>query len=367
MYKKIFVLVVSILPLTTYSDVTLYGQIKGGLEYTKVKGVDNTITDVNDWGSRIGFKGEEDLGNGLKAIWQIEQTVSLDNKSSRNERWATRDSFIGLSGTFGTLRAGYLSDTFNSDMEGPIDQWDGNGITVLGSFDRYDTRYTGVRYDSPNWGGFTFNVLYSPEDNQRYDEARKNILTSEIVAQSLDENYGGFQGLVPIINDVTRYKDILAVGLGYENSGWFVQYGYKNVRNAVAEKLNGEVHGVNIGYDNGNLITGLGYRTSRNYLEPLDISEQGKQWESNEGAFTIAYRYGNVLPRLSLAYGEDKQRNTENAKKVEYKQVITGGEYSLSKRTDILGTVAWAQIKPKYDGGDKLESYSAGLGLRHQF
>lgn len=391
MKKTLIALALSTIPLAALADVTLYGDIKGGVEYTKVNHVDNTITAVNDWGSYIGFKGQEDLGSGLQAIWQIEQSVSLDNKSSRNDRWANRDSFIGLAGAFGTLRAGYLSDTFKSN-EKLIDPWkdtnENNGVRTLGSFDRYGDRYTGVRYDSPNWGGFTFNVLYSPEDNQRYDDARANVLTSEIVSKSLDENYGGFQGLAPIVNDVTRYKDVLAVGLGYENSGWFINYGYKNARNLNADKLNGEVHGLDFGYDNGTWLAGLGYRTSRNYVVPFNAAADDIQWETNEGAVTFAYTAGNVVPRISYAYGEEKERHVENPQKNKYQQVIVGVDYNLSKRTAVLASLgywtnkprSWTEVRDKTTDvvrsdddrkyvrdQERQEVYSFGLGLRHKF
>src|SRR5512139_678439 len=53
--------------------------------------------------SRIGFKGAEDLGGGLAAIWQIESGVNLDEGSGN---WASRNSFVGLKGGFGTVLAG---------------------------------------------------------------------------------------------------------------------------------------------------------------------------------------------------------------------------------------------------------------------
>src|SRR5512139_3608005 len=50
--------------------------------------------------SRIGFKGAEDLGGGLSAIWQVESGVNLDEQTGN---WASRNSFVGLKGGFGTV------------------------------------------------------------------------------------------------------------------------------------------------------------------------------------------------------------------------------------------------------------------------
>ena len=69
MKKTLIALALTALPVAAMADVVLYGQIKGGVGVTFADGKDSgTITQMEDYGSRIGFKGEEDLGNGLKAI-----------------------------------------------------------------------------------------------------------------------------------------------------------------------------------------------------------------------------------------------------------------------------------------------------------
>ena len=107
MKKTLIALALTALPVAAMADVVLYGQIKGGVGVTgganvtstewdkntvnggsttahyKSQDKSGTITQMEDYGSRIGFKGEEDLGNGLKAIWQVEQYVSLAGGSDR--------------------------------------------------------------------------------------------------------------------------------------------------------------------------------------------------------------------------------------------------------------------------------------------
>ena len=389
MKKTLLALALSTLPLAAAAEVTLYGDIKGGLEYTKVDHFDNSVTDVNDWGSYIGFRGEEELSGGLKAIWQIEQKISLDHNSPKNSRWADRESFIGLSGAFGTLRAGYLEDTFKSDLEA-LDPWQGNGIRTLANYTRFGGRYTGVRYDSPNWSGFSFNVLYSPEDNNRLDQARRSALAA-VVEENMDENNGGFEGLTGVVNTVTKYSDVLSVGLGYENAGWFAHYGYKNIRNAEVSgggnDLNGEVHGLEVGYDDGTIFAGLGARNSRNLVSGLG-GQVGSNWENTEGALTFAYTAGNLVPRISVSYGEEKERHSDNPVKNKYDQIIAGLDYNLSKRTAVLASLGYWTNKPKSwtevrdqvtdnfrsdsnkkykSNRERIEAYSFGLGLRHRF
>lgn len=59
--------------------------------------------------SRFGFRGTEDLGGALKAIWQIESTALID---SGGGQFGGRDTFVGLDGGFGTLRLGHMDTIF---------------------------------------------------------------------------------------------------------------------------------------------------------------------------------------------------------------------------------------------------------------
>lgn len=63
----------------------------------------NRNTNVSSNTSNIRFSGDEALGNGLKAIWQVETEVRLDNSSTA---FAGRNTFAGLSGNFGTAILG---------------------------------------------------------------------------------------------------------------------------------------------------------------------------------------------------------------------------------------------------------------------
>lgn len=125
MKKSIIALVIAGLPLAASAEVILYGQIKSSVTVgqVKIKGdagseTSSTATSINDNTSRIGFKGSENLGGDLKAIWQVEQKTAITGGS---QGFATRDSFIGLQGNFGKIRAGKLSNMLN-EMD-TIDPW----------------------------------------------------------------------------------------------------------------------------------------------------------------------------------------------------------------------------------------------------
>lgn len=333
------------LPVAAMAEVTLYGTIKGGLEFTKVKGVDNTITDVNDWGSKIGFKGEEDLGNGLKAIWQVEQKISLDSKSrKRNQQFANLDSFIGLDTGFGKVRAGWLSDSINN--MGDLNLSEGNGWLDLDPlWGRTEGRATGVRYDSPDFAGLSFNALYSPEDNNRYDQARDADVVGDL---------DGFDGVAGVVNGLTENKWIGSVGVNYAAAGFWAKYGYKHIHNNAGKNKDGHVHRLMGGYDANNIFAGLGYQYTKNF--------DGADVETQEIAASAAYTMGNIVPHVSLVYGFEEKVGGKKQKDTDYIQAIVGADYNLSKRTSALVNVGYVRS----EDGD-YQAYTGGVGLRHKF
>lgn len=77
------------------SNVTVYGTANMSYDLTN-NGVIGT-NKVSSNLSNIGLKGSEDLGDGLSAVWQIEQQINIDNSTTNANSFATRNSFLGLS------------------------------------------------------------------------------------------------------------------------------------------------------------------------------------------------------------------------------------------------------------------------------
>src|SRR5690606_21611484 len=92
------------------SSVTLYGLIDLGYmnDHDDAKGTSQGIDSGNESGSRWGIKGEEDLGDGLKAVFQLESGFNADNgTSAQSGRLFGRWAYVGLkSDTLGELRLG---------------------------------------------------------------------------------------------------------------------------------------------------------------------------------------------------------------------------------------------------------------------
>ena len=375
MKKSLIALTLAALPVAAMADVTLYGQVKAGVEVSKVKlgeqtaaklgheKSSKTATEIADFGSRIGFKGHEHLGNNLNAIWQVEQNTSI---AGGDKEWASRESFIGLEGGFGKVRAGKLNSTVK-DSSDNVDQWESsNGALNMSVFTRVDERAVSVRYDSPVFSGFSASVQYTPRDNANPSDKYTH-------------------------NDATR--DTYYAGLNYENSGFFGQYAGGFRKNAVSEK-DGHVHRLVGGYDANNLFVSVAGQYAKNWETLGDYAQaqsngvvtsamraagtnasnvvfgtaaglDSRPAETIEVAATAAYRAGNVTPRVSYAHGFKAKVDGEKLKGTQYDQVIVGADYDFSKRTTALVSAGW--LRGAESGPHKVETISGLVGLRHKF
>ena len=376
MKKTLIALTLAALPVAASADVILYGQIKAGVEVsqtkTKVNGVEtksDTGSQIADFGSRIGFKGHEQLGNNLNAIWQVENNVNVAGGGD----WAGRESFIGLEGNFGKIRAGKLETQLKS-MDS-LDPWEySNNALGLGVFQRTGERIVSVKYDSPVWAGFSGNVQFTPRDNGTEVRGRlvdsKGDATNQSITTGRDDN----------ASDTSRYY----AGLNYENAGFFARYGFGYKKSAYVttggESKSGQAHKVEGGYDANNLFVGLGYQYTNgwdsydSYVAKLSndgdysaAADDSVGLKAHEVATTVAYRFGNVVPRFSYAHGFKGKGDglTDSERKItKYDQVVLGADYDFSKRTTALVSAGWLRA----GGGDNKAETTAGMvGLRHKF
>ncbi|KAF1023719.1 MAG: Outer membrane porin protein [Paracidovorax wautersii] len=89
------------------TSVTLYGLVDVGMVYERKNGKgDLTQGSGNQSGSRLGFRGVEDLGNGYKAVFRLENGINVDDGTQAQGRLFGRWAYVGLSGGFGEVRLG---------------------------------------------------------------------------------------------------------------------------------------------------------------------------------------------------------------------------------------------------------------------
>jgi predicted porin len=184
MNKKLVVLAVAgafASPLAVQAqtaNVTLYGRLNMDLEFIKGEqpdGSNPTVNRVSSNSSRFGMRGTESLGGGLNAIFQIENGSVAGDTGGGN--LGGRETFVGLQGSWGKATIGHFLMP-QDDVRFIFDNKTTLGTSLLSdgalyaqgqeskSNGGFDSR-TGnnIRYDSPNYMGFTAALQYSTRDS----------------------------------------------------------------------------------------------------------------------------------------------------------------------------------------------------------
>jgi predicted porin len=187
-HKKIIALAVASIASTTafaQSNVQVYGIADVGAAHISPGGADsiNKIDSGLFRTSRLGFKGTEDLGNGMKVIFVLEYRLNIDVNQGLGGGFisdaagvqgstsgSAREQYVGLAGDFGTLKGGRMNTTAFKwgikyvtlgasifDVTGDNAMWAGSRNNPLG-----DIRLSNaVAYHSPTWAGFSLDVNYA--------------------------------------------------------------------------------------------------------------------------------------------------------------------------------------------------------------
>ena len=154
--KKVLSLAIAaalVAPAAAMADATLYGKAHMVIQNTNIDdgATDDDVWSVDSIDSRVGIKGSEDLGDGLKAVYQYEFKIKHDSGDGLGDR----NQFVGLAGGFGTVLLG-RHDTPLKMAQGKFDQFGdvaGDIKSVMPGEDRVDNV---IAYVSPAMGGLTF-------------------------------------------------------------------------------------------------------------------------------------------------------------------------------------------------------------------
>ena len=152
---------------------------------------------IFDNSSRVGLRGTEDLGNGLKAIFQIETGVNIDNGSNTGQGgqtnassgfWASRDSFVGIDSNFGRLTFGrqsmYWANGVNAQFAAnyintEIPWTNGTQLGRVSAQGATPARVSNTaQYTTPTFAGINGTLSYSPNAQEAVQEGQTVTLVN---------------------------------------------------------------------------------------------------------------------------------------------------------------------------------------------
>jgi predicted porin len=344
--------------------------------------------------SLIGFKGTEDLGNGLKGLFQVETNVNLTGTSgnqgvttSGTTFGSMRDSYVGLNSKYGTGLAGYLSTPYRSALTSfdvmPGATGDGRIETLLGKQNwanlNSSVRASAIAYAMPSLYGFNGSIAYTGTNKNGNVENTASATTLQS-AMSLNLGWEGYGVAVK-----GAFQQAKANGAA-TNTAASTAYTCANADcstvTTTTTPASTAYQTVASGYTSyliGATYTGVpGLKASVVYNRNTVGINQTAESNSNKGTNNqfyggVSYRFGNNEPRLAYASSSNTNFNGFNTNDGA-QQWSLGWGYYLSKRTQVYGIAS--TIKNNQDGtnnfasggsslvptgGQKLLTYGAGL------
>ncbi|MFZ6646342.1 porin [Undibacterium sp. TJN25] len=168
------------------SSVTIYGLLDAGISRDDNGAPAGAKTGLDSGlqnGSRLGFKGTEDLGGGLKANFVLESGLKLDTGTyDQNGTPFGRQAYVGLSGDFGAVNLGHQKSITYSIGEA-VDPF---SLGLAGNIDRLfktgTRRDNAATYFTPNLNGFTGSVQYAFGEVAGDNNANRTVGASGVYA-----------------------------------------------------------------------------------------------------------------------------------------------------------------------------------------
>ncbi|WP_168791002.1 porin [Paraburkholderia aromaticivorans] len=367
------------------NSVTLYGVIDEAFQYVHNANPEGKnlyqMAGGNLQGNRWGLKGTEDLGGGLKAIFQLENGFDINNgQLNQGGRMFGRQAYVGLAHqAYGTVTLGRQYDPV-VDLVQPLtaDNYFGSTFTTPGDVDNNDNSSrtnSAVKYTSPTWSGFQFEGMYA---------------------------FGGVAGQ-------TGSQQTWSGAATYGTGPFSVAAGYIRMNNASSSVIRPNNAFTSTSDGTIDSIVNGAYATAKS----IGIASVAVQFVT--GPFTASARYSNaqykpdgastffsterynvaggyfgyqVTPAALLGLGYTYTHGSGDTS-ASYNQVSLGGDYNLSKRTDLYLVGAWqhasgTQRNPRSSPPQQLQTAVASvadygftgdsrtqeivsLGIRHKF
>jgi predicted porin len=305
--------------------VTLYGRVDVNITYYNkdvfysrsttspdyVKGAQLTQAATSRW----GLRGVEDLGGGLRAIYQLESRINPDTGTTDGgNRLFGREAWLGLQGGFGTLRFGRTL----MPTQRIISNYDPHGTDGIGSYGSTDLALghgvlvradNGIYYETPNLGGFTSFIAYALDENP---------------AQS---------------------SDVANIRLRFQMAGADFSVGYADAGLP------------------GNKVTSIGGSYDLKFAKPMFSYHDGKRANNEWSSYVVGLTAPLGTGELRAAYSAVEQ-NTGGS--VENTKFAVGYDYPLSRRTAAYGTFS-RDTSQTAAGVKRPTANGVEIGFRHNF
>ncbi len=348
-------------PAFAQSSVTLYGVIDEGVDYTNNvangarRGSVYELASGYAQGSRWGLKGAEDLGGGLKAVFQLENGFDVNNgRFGQGGTMFGRQAFVGLSANrFGTLTFGRQYDSV-VDYLAPVTAngaWAGTLFSHPFDNDNTDNTFrvnNAVKYASPEIAGLQFGGMYGFSNSSNFSNNR---------AYSFGTSYD---------------YGPLHVAAGYLQLNSNVNAAAANAAGAVSLDTvliaaRQRVFGAGLSYAFGSVTASFVF-TQTKLTDPVGIAS-GFTGLAQNTPLSGDVRFDNyeanvrwsLTPTISLVGGYTYTDSRLDGRDPKWQQVNLQAAYSFSKRTDVFLQGAYQHVSNL--GGTGVGAFISSVGM----
>ncbi len=331
------------------SSVTIYGEFAGSLD--NVDGGSAAASGgtpassesrgrVSSNNSFLGFKGSEDLGNGLSAIWAYEQSIAIDKQNINNNANDTnadvtsnqsrRNTFVGLSSkTMGALTVG-VQESPTKTSTGPLDVFGQHTLadyrSLIGAVGGSVRAQNSLLYTSPTLSGFTGKLMWAAQNEAGNATNTTNPTNPSFWSGSVAYNNGPIYGVLAY----ERNK-----GLSTTATAPFAG----NITTFATTSTNSDVlktTRLGFGYKFGAAKIGVGYeRTKLDGISSFTVGGAATAaGDTKRNAWYVSGQYdiGNNAIKAAYTHAGSYSHTTQTGAK----QISIGASHSFSKRTEMF-------------------------------
>lgn len=303
--------------LAETANVSIYGKadlsfdvINTGTAANGTAGVSNNNVSSNV--SKLGFKGAEGLGEGLSAIWQIEQQINMDNAGGASNN--------GLGNTLGSRNtfAGLKSDSM--------------GTVLLGRHDtpyKLATRKLDIFGDSIADNRSLLGGVAGRSAAASFDGRQPNVIAY------ITPELSGFTGAVAYVNlaegnttAAQAKSNALSLMGSYKANGLYAALGYEEHKLSSLAGTKESAWKLGVGYDIDALGLGFVYEKSSDNLTAVTAANR-----FGHNAYYLSANYKMGMNAIKAAYGKSGQIGT--TLNTGSNQFSLGYDHGLSKRTKL--------------------------------
>jgi predicted porin len=334
--------------------VEWYGMVYLALDHNDPGRNGDTNTYMNTEGTTLGIRGMAPLDYGNRFFWQVETTVAFDEYGSHHNELGGHDSFVGLTGKYGTVWAGKKNTAYTtSSMH--ID----NFHHIAGDYRLMLGTVPGVASGTGGHHGGAFHVR--APDIITYKTPSLAGLTAEVSLFGLNET-----STVQANGDSSAYSANLSYMRGGFMAGaaYEIHNNYDSFGNTLIDETSATMLSAMYQYK----ATSVGI-----IGETIDVSDADTVNVPNKSrdAYYLAAKHQIGPTGLMLAYGVADDFQVDDGADF----VAAGGTFALGQRTQAYlvyvgvnnerqGTYGTFKISPVANGGDPS---TIALGLVHSF